>query len=144
MPGAQPRVWVCWNLGFRDSGSAQTQTLNQCQVHVNTASEEINQLLSFLLWYIGYQTKVDWWQKNYYVHHCPLQWVGCGWHLHNIQSGKLLTYWQTCQIFAHSHSYSVRKAPGFSSYCFIIPWVGHWILVFYISNQNVFLIDSDF
>lgn len=135
------RIWELETV----SGSAQTPTLNQSQVHVNTAFEEINQILSlFLLWYIDYQTKVDWWQKNYYVHNCPLQWVGCGWHLHNILSGKLLTYWQTCQIFAHSHSYSVRKTPGFSSYCFIILWVGHCILVFCISNQNVFLMDSDF
>lgn len=29
VPGAQPRVWVCWNLGIRDDESAPTHTLNQ-------------------------------------------------------------------------------------------------------------------
>lgn len=37
------RIWELETV----SGSAQTPTLNQSQVHVNTAFEEINQILSF-------------------------------------------------------------------------------------------------
>lgn len=55
MPGAQPRVWVCKNLGIRDDESAQTHSLNQCQFHLNTAFEEINQFLSFFFFLFRYE-----------------------------------------------------------------------------------------
>lgn len=41
------RIWELETV----SGSAQTPTLNQSQVHVNTAFEEINQILSFFFFF---------------------------------------------------------------------------------------------